>query len=247
MRPIAVAGALATVVLATACSGTASETGTTLTVSAASSLTDAFTEIGEKFMAVHPDTELRFNFAGSSTLAEQINAGAPVDVFAAASLATMQTAVDAGTVTEPTVFTANALAVAVPAGNPAGLTSLADLADDDVTVVVCAVPVPCGVEAQKLFRSNALDVTPVSLEPDVRAVLTKVIADEADAGIVYRTDVAAAGPAVEGILIADDINVVNEYPIAVTVDAPPEAQEFVDFVLGEQGQAILAIRGFTSP
>lgn len=228
----------------TACSNAGSST---LTVSAAASLTDAFTEIGEQYMADNPGVEIRFNFAGSSTLAEQINAGAPVDVFAAASEKSMQTALDAGTVLDPTIFTTNAMAVAVPAGNPAGIEGLGDLADPEVTVVMCDAPVPCGSAAASLLELNGLQVTPASLEPDVRAVLTKVIADEADAGLVYRSDVAAAGAAVEGIAIPDERNVVNEYPIAVTTDAAAQAADFVDFVLSDAGQSVLAQWGFTSP
>lgn len=241
------ASAAAIVSLTSACgSSTTTDDGTTsvLTVSAAASLTDAFTQIGAAYTAEHPGTDVRFNFAGSTTLAEQINAGAPVDVFAAASPEAMQRAVAAGSVAEPAVFTANSLAIVVPAGNPAGVRSLADLTRDDVTVVVCAPAVPCGAATEALFRDNRLDVTPASLEPDVRAVLTKVVADEADAGIVYRTDVAAAGGGVQGIEIPDEDNVVNEYPIAVTVDASTEAQAFVDFVLGDAGRAILDEWGF---
>ena len=244
------ASAAAIVLMTSACgSSMAMDDGATtvLTVSAAASLTDAFAEIGDAYTSEHPGTQVRFNFAGSSTLAEQISAGAPVDVFAAASPAAMQTAVDAGTVRDPVLFTANSLALAVPAGNPADVASLADLTRDDVTVVVCAVTVPCGAATEDLFRANGLDVTPASLEPDVRAVLTKVVADEADAGVVYRTDVSVAGNDVEGIVIPDDVNVVNDYPIAVTVDAPAEAQAFVDFVLGDRGQEILGAWGFASP
>ncbi len=235
--------------LTASCSSTEApdDTTTVLTVSAAASLTDAFTEIGDAYTSEHPDTRVRFNFAGSSTLAEQISAGAPVDVFAAASPAAMQTAVGAGTVRDPMLFTANSLAIAVPAGNPADVATLADLTRDDVTVIVCATTVPCGAATEDLFRANGLDVAPASLEPDVRAVLTKVVADEADAGVVYRTDVIAAGQDVEGISIPDDANVVNDYPIAVTVDAPAEAQAFVDFVLGDKGQEILGAWGFASP
>lgn len=234
------------------CSSGADSTGdapageaTVVTVSAASSLTDAFTAIGDAYSAAHPGTELRFNFAGSSTLAEQIIAGAPVDVFAAASPLAMQKAVDGGSMSDPTIFTENSLAIAVPAGNPSNVSSLADLAREDVTVVVCAEAVPCGAATAELFARNGLDVTPASLEPDVRAVLTKVAVDEADAGVVYRTDVAAAGADVEGIDIPDDMNVVNEYLIATTAGAPSAAQGFVEYVLSDQGQTILARWGFT--
>jgi len=218
---------------------------TTITVSAAASLTDAFTEIGEAFTEANPGIEVRFNFAGSSTLAEQINAGAPVDVFAAASSLSMDRARDA--LAEPTLFASNSLAIAAPAGNPAGIVSLADLQDPNVTFIVCAVQVPCGAATEALLERNGLEVTPSSLEPDVRAVLTKVIADEADAGIVYRTDTAAAGDQVEQIAIADEVNVINHYPIAATKAAPQAADAFVDFVLSESGQQILRTWEFASP
>lgn len=228
----------------TACSSTGANT---LTVSAAASLSDAFTEIGEQYMAENPGVEIRFNFAGSSTLAEQINAGAPVDVFAAASASSMQRAIDAGTVADPEIFTTNAMEIAVPAGNPAAVDDLADLADPTLTVVVCDAPVPCGAAAASVFELNGLQVIPASLEPDVRAVLTKIVADEADAGMVYRSDVVAAGTAVEGIAIPDDRNVINEYPIAATVDASPVAQDFIDYVLSDAGSSALARWGFRAP
>jgi len=245
MRAIAALVVSAGALALTACSN---DTGTTtLTVSAAASLTDAFTEIGEQYMAENPGVEIRFNFAGSSTLAQQINAGAPVDVFAAASDKAMQVAFDAGSVLSPEIFTTNAMTIAVPAGNPAAIDDLSDLADPNVTVVMCDAVVPCGSAAVSLLELNGLQVTPASLEPDVRAVLTKVIADEADAGIVYRSDIAAAGAAVEGIAIPDDRNVVNGYPIAATVDASPAAQDFIDHVLSDAGQSVLARWGFRAP
>lgn len=222
-----------------------SDNATTITVSAAASLTDAFTEIGAAFAEANPSVEVRFNFAGSSSLAEQINAGAPVDVFAAASTTSMDRAREA--LDEQTIFASNSLAIAVPLGNPAGITALPDLQDPNVTLIVCATPVPCGTATEALFERNAVSVTPSSLEPDVRAVLTKVIADEADAGIVYRTDTAAAGDQIEQIAIPDEANVINEYPIAVTKAAPTSAASFVDFVLSESGQQILKSWGFGAP
>jgi molybdate transport system substrate-binding protein len=230
-----------------ACAPIDGDDTTTITVSAAASLTDAFTDIGEAFEMQNADINVRFNFAGSSTLAEQINAGAPVDIFAAASPASMQTTIVAGTVRIPLVFATNELAIAVPPGNPAGINDVIDLQAPDVTLIICNEVVPCGAAAVALFELNDLSVRPSSLEPDVRAVLTKVIADEADAGIVYRTDVAAAGGQVEGIAIPDDINVVNEYAIALTADAQEGSQAFVDFVLSDQGQQILRTWGFTPP
>ena len=219
----------------------------TITISAASSLTDAFTEIGEAFGEQNPGITIRFNFAGSSTLAEQINAGAPVDVFAAASTAAMQRAIDADSVDTPLPIATNSLAIAVPLQNPAGISELEDLADPAVTLVVCDSPVPCGTAAQELFAKNALIVEPASLESDVRAVLTKVIADEADAGIVYRTDLNAAIGDVIGVQIPDDLNVVDQYQIAVTTEANDDGQRFVEFVTSNAGQRILQSWGFGRP
>jgi len=245
MRGAIIAIAAAAALLLSACS--AGEERDVITVSAAASLTDAFTEIGDAYMAAHPDTEVRFNFAGSRTLAEQINAGAPVDAFAAASPATMDVAVESGSVGTPGVFARNSMSIAVPDGNPAGISSLEDLARPEVTVIVCNPAVPCGAGAARVFENSDADVTPASLEPDVRAVLTKIVADEADAGLVYRTDVTAAGASVEGIAIPDDVNVTNDYLIAVAPDAPASAVDFVDFVGSPEGQQVLASWGFLTP
>ena len=224
---------------------TNNDDATNITISAAASLTDAFTEIGEEFEKRNAGINVRFNFAGSSTLAEQINAGAPVDVFAAASLPAMDKAITA--LDEPVFFASNSLAIAVPPGNPANLNELADLAGPGITLVVCASPVPCGAATNSLFDRNGIAATPASLEPDVRAVLTKVIADEADAGIVYRTDIAAAGDQVQEVAIPDARNVTSKYPITRTIDAASGSQEFIDFVLSDAGQQILAQWGFGSP
>jgi molybdate transport system substrate-binding protein len=231
----------------TACAADDDDAQATITVSAAASLTDAFAEIGDAFMQANPEVRIRFNFAGSSTLAAQINAGAPVDVFAAASMQSMQATLDAGSIRNPQNFAANQLAIVVPRGNPAGIIELADLQNSDVTLVTCDARVPCGAATNALFDKNGLSVTSSSLEPDVRAVLTKVIADEADAGIVYRTDVFAAGDQVEVIEIEDDNNVINTYPIALTTQAKNGSQAFVDFVLSDEGQDILRTWGFESP
>lgn len=241
----AVVAALALPLALTGCAGKGNDA--TITVSAAASLTDAFTEIGEAFVQANPDTDVRFNFAGSSALAEQINAGAPVDVFAAASPAAMQVTTDTGSTSNPLTFATNSLAIAVPPGNPANIGDLSDLSNPAVTSVICDERVPCGAATQELIAATGLALTPASLEPDVRAVLAKVMADEADAGIVYRTDILAAGDQVQSVAIPDDINVRNDYWIAATTEANDAAREFVDFVLGEQGQAILRSWRFTRP
>jgi len=218
-----------------------------VTIAAASSLTDAFTELGAQFEADDPRVTLRFTFAGSSTLAEQVMAGAPIDVLATASPQTMGIAVQAGDVDQPVVFATNALAIAVPIGNPAGITGLADLAEPDVTVVVCAAQVPCGAAARAALARSGVALTPASLEPDVRAVLAKVVADEADAGLVYRSDIVTAGDTVEGITIPDDENASTEYLIATTSRGGDAAERFVDLVLSPAGQAVLADSGFGAP
>src|SRR4029453_8796373 len=231
----------------------ASSTGVSgdVTVFAAASLTDAFTEIGDAFMTANPDAEVTFNFAASSELVTQINeGGAPADVFASADQNNMTKLTDAGNNgSDPVVFATNVLEIIVEPGNPKGITGVADLANDDLITVVCAPGVPCGNYAQQIFDAAGVTVTPDSLEENVRAVVTTVTAGEADAGIVYKTDVTAAGDDADGVEIPADINVVAEYPIAVTKDAPNKeaAQAFIDFVLTDASQAVLAMYGFLPP
>lgn len=218
-----------------------------VTVFAAASLTAAFTELGDAFMAAHPGTEVTFSFAGSSELVAQLREGAPADVFASADLANMDVLTDAELVDgEPEVFATNVAEIIVEADNPRGITSVADLADDDLVVVQCAPEVPCGAYAEQVLANAGVTVTPSSLEQNVKAVTTKVLLGEADAGIVYRTDVLAAGTAAEGVAIPDDVNVVAEYPIALVADAPDPSggRAFIGFVLGAAGKEILAENGF---
>lgn len=236
-----------------ACGGngeTADATDGTVTVFAAASLTAAFTEIGDAFMIEYPDAEVVFNFAASSELVTQIGEGAPADVFASADQSNMAKLVDAGgNATEPTVFARNLLQIIVGPGNPTGITGVADLANEDLIVVTCAPDVPCGKYAAEIFANAGVTVTPKSLEENVKAVVSKVALGEADAGIVYRTDVIAAGADAAGVEIPEDINVVAEYPVAVTEDAPNAdgAQAFIDVVLSEQGRKILDSYGFLAP
>ena len=222
-----------------------------VTVFAAASLTDAFTEIGDAFTTANPDAEVTFNFAASSELVTQINeGGAPADVFASADQNNMTKLTDAGNNgSDPVVFATNVLELIVEPDNPQGITGVADLANDDLITVVCAPEVPCGNYAQQLFDAAGVTVNPDSLEENVRAVVTKVTAGEADAGIVYKTDVTAAGDQADGVEISPDINVIAEYPIAVTEAAsdPEAAQAFIDFVLGAQGQRVLDSYGFLPP
>jgi molybdate transport system substrate-binding protein len=222
----------------------------TVTVFAAASLTDAFTELGTAFEAAYPDADVTFNFAASSELVTQIGEGAPADVFASADLSNMTKLTDAGdNASEPVVFTTNLAQIIVAPGNPSGIAGVADLADEDLIVISCAPEVPCGRYAQQILDNAGVTVTFRSLEENVRAVVSKVTLGEADAGIVYVTDVINAGDAADGVEIPADVNVVAEYPIAVTREAPnPEgAEAFVGFVRSEEGQAILESYGFVSP
>ena len=224
--------------------------GGTVTVFAAASLTDVFTDLGERLEAGHPDLDVQFNFAGSSALATQLTQGAPADVFASANEAQMAVVTDAGLADgAPAVVAANVLQIAVPAGNPAGVTGLADLARDELTIVVCAPQVPCGAAAGDVFAAAGVTPAPDTLEEDVRAALTKVELGEVDAALVYTTDVTSAGDAVEGIDVPEAEEAVNDYPIAALAEAPnPEAAAaFVELVLSEEGQQALADAGFRTP
>ncbi|GGL50902.1 molybdate ABC transporter substrate-binding protein [Planomonospora parontospora] len=220
-----------------------------VTVFAAASLTGTFTKLGEAFEAAHPGVTVRFNFGSSATLAQQITQGAPADVFAAASPATMKTVTDAGLAASPTVFVRNRLQIAVPAGNPAGVDELKDLADAKVKVALCAAQVPCGAAAVKALDAAGLKVTPVTLEQDVKAALTKVGLGEVDAALVYITDVLASGGKVRGIDFPEAGESINDYPIAALTEAPagPAAQRFVDLVLSPQGRDVLTEAGFQAP
>lgn len=231
--------------------GGASESaeGRTLTVLAAASLTETFTALAETFESTHPGVKVRLSFGGSSTLAQQILQGAPADVFAAAGPATMKPVTEARlTAGEPRVFARNRLVIAVPPGNPGRVHALRDLAGRKLKVVVCAPQVPCGDAAQRALRAADVEVTPASQEQDVKAVLTKVLLGEADAGLVYRTDVRSAGGRVEGIEFPEAAEAINDYPIAALAEAPrPKlAREFIDLVLSPQGRKTLTEAGFES-
>ncbi|WP_448626368.1 molybdate ABC transporter substrate-binding protein [Geodermatophilus sp. URMC 64] len=222
----------------------------TLTVFAAASLTDVFTDLGDRLMADNPGLDITFNFAGSSALATQITEGAPADLFASANEAQMELVTDAGLQAEdPTIFTENVLEIAVPPGNPADVTGLADFADPDLTLAVCAPEVPCGAAAEQLFEATGVDAKPDTQEEDVRAALTKVELGEVDAALVYATDVRSAGEEVEGIEFPEAEQAINEYPIC-TLEAAPNpdaARAFVDLVDSDEGQQALADAGFRAP
>ena len=255
-RRSAIAIVAAFVLVLTGCAGTAdpspsssvpaSESSLTgdLAVYAAASLKGAFDAIAEAFTAENPDVTVTPVYDGSSTLVTQILEGAPADVFASADEANMDKAADVAV--EPTLFASNTLVIAVPAGNPGGVETIADLAD--VTTVLCAPEVPCGAASVKLLESAGVTVEPASLEQNVTAVLTKVATAEADAGLVYATDVIGRDD-IEVIVPDGADKVVNHYPIAALADAPnPDAAAaFVAFVLSDAGQRILADFGFGAP
>jgi molybdate transport system substrate-binding protein len=220
-----------------------------VTVFAAASLTGTFSELGNDFEAAHPGTTVRFNFGSSATLAQQIIQGAPADVFAAASPATMKTVTDAGLASAPTIFVRNKLQIAVPADNPGKVDELKDLADPRVKVALCAEQVPCGAAAIKALGAAGLKVTPVTLEQDVKATLTKVELGEVDAALVYKTDVIASAGKVKGIDFPEAGQAINDYPIAALTKAPAGdlARQFVDLVLSQQGRDVLVKSGFEVP
>ena len=232
----------------------------TLSVFAAASLTDAFTEIGKNFEVSNPDVSVTFNFAGSQALRTQIEEGAPADVFASASSKEMDALVTGAYVAEgtPQVFLNNKLVVILPAENPAALEKLEDLANSGVKIVLAAEEVPVGNYARQSldlmngsfgidFKDNVL-ANVVSNEDNVKQVVAKVRLGEADAGIVYTSD-AVAAPDLQTIEIPTEFNVIAEYPIAsLTQSENPElANAFIEFVLSDEGQAILQKWGFASP
>ncbi len=224
--------------------------GKTLVVFAAASLTGTFNTLGKNFEASHPGVKVKFNYGGSSTLAQQINQGAPADVFAAASPATMKTVTDAhGANGTPKVFVRNRLEIAVPPSNPGKVKAFKDLTNPKLKVVECAPEVPCGAAALKALAAAKLKVKPVSQEADVKAALTKVQLNEADAALVYRTDVKAAAGKVTGIDFPEAAQAINDYPIATLAKAPQPslAGEFVQLVLSGPGTSVLTQAGFESP
>jgi molybdate transport system substrate-binding protein len=241
--------ALAAVVSGCGGGSTAPE-GRTLTVFAAASLTETFTAMETQFEAENPGVDVRINFAGSSDLAQQIVNGAPADVFAAANESTMRTVGEAGLVDgAPTVFATNVLQIATAPGNPKGIDSFDDLARPDVTVVVCAPPVPCGAATERIEEATGVTLNPVSEEQDVRSVLGRVETGNADAGLVYVSDLRAAGDDVQGVGFPEADQAVNDYPIATLADTPePDlARSFLGLVTGDFGTRTLDEAGFGPP
>jgi len=234
----------------TPAAATSSTLSGSITVFAAASLTAGFKAVTSKFHHAHSGTTIDFNFAGSPTLVAQIQQGATGDVFASADLPNMQKLVDAGLVEgAPTVFARNKLAIVVAPGNPKRITGLADLGRQGLVVVLCGPTVPCGRYGAQALANAGVKVAPASLETDVKSVVSKVALGEADAGIVYVTDIKAAGTTVTGVPIPDGQNVVASYPITVLKGTrnSPLAKAFIGYLLSTDGQNALASFGFTSP
>ncbi|MHC3472320.1 molybdate ABC transporter substrate-binding protein [Streptomyces sp. 7R007] len=263
-RTLQVAGAGAAALLAlTACSSSDSDSGSgasdassspklsgTVTVFAAASLQESFTTLGKEFEKEHPGTKVNFSFGGSDTLAAQITGGAPADVFAAASTKTMALVTDKkDNATTPVTFVRNQLEIATLPGNPDKVSSLKDLAKSGLKVVLCDKTVPCGAAAQKALAAGDLKLTPVSYEQDVKSALTKVELKEADAAVVYRTDVNAAGDKVEGVEFPESADAINDYPITLLKNAPnaTAAKAFIALVRSAEGQKVLTGAGFLKP
>ncbi|GAA1963195.1 molybdate ABC transporter substrate-binding protein [Microbacterium deminutum] len=228
---------------------TVSDLSGDLTIYAAASLGKAFDELAMKFEQENPGVTVKpIVYDGSSTLATQLIEGAPADVFASADQKNMQKVVDAKLAADPERFASNTLVIAMPKGNPGKVTSLQDLTSPDLTVVLCAPEVPCGAASKTLLADQGVTVTPASLEQNVTAVLTKVAAGDADAGLVYATDVLGNDD-VESIVPTGAQDVVNHYPIVSLTDAanPDAAAAFVDYVLSDEGQQVLAGLGFGAP
>ncbi|MDF2442802.1 MAG: molybdate transport system substrate-binding protein [Subtercola sp.] len=239
----ATAAATATATAATAPAGT-------ITVFAAASLKATFTKLGTDFEAANPGTTVTFSFAGSSDLVTQITGGAPADVFASADTKNMTKLTDATLVGgTPVDFATNTLEIATPPGNPAGVKTFQDLANPDIKTVICAPAVPCGAATVTVETATGVTIPAVSEESAVTDVLGKVSSGEADAGLVYATDVQGAGSTVEGVPFAESGTAVNTYPIAAlsATKSPELAQAFIDYVTGTDGRAVLTAAGFGKP
>lgn len=217
----------------------------TIKVYAAASLKKPFTELAKSFAVSHPGIKVEFNFGGSPTLVEQVNNGAPADILATASLATMK---NATTAVNPHPFVTNVLEIAVPQSNPAHIASLADLARPGVKVAICQQAVPCGAVAATVLDKAHVTIKPATEETDVTSVLTKVSLDEVDAGLVYVTDVKGDS-SVRGVEIPAALNSVTTYPIAVLKGSTHQsaAQAFVDYIEGAQGRALFTAEGWGRP
>lgn len=266
-RMLKVTGAGAAALLAlSACSSSDSDSGKTsdssasasasdklsgeVTVFAAASLKESFTTLGKEFEKEHPGTKVTFSFGGSDALAASITGGAPADVFASASPKTMKIVTDAGDAAgTPATFVRNQLEIATLPGNPDKIASLKDLTESGLKVVLCDKTVPCGAAAEKAIEAGKLKLTPVSYEEDVKSALNKVVLKEADAAVVYKTDVKAAGDKVEGVEFPESADAINDYPITVLKESQNSdaAKAFIALVQSAEGQKVLSEAGFLQP
>lgn len=222
----------------------------TLTVFAAASMTSTFNDLGKDFQQQNPGVTVTFNYAGSQALAQQLTNGASADVFASANQSTMKTVTDAGLATGTAqVFATNVLQIVVPPDNPAGVSSFQDLAKPGLKLVTCATSVPCGAATQTVEQATGITLSPVSQEQAVTDVLTKVRTGEADAGLVYKTDVLSAGSAVKGVSFPESSKAINTNYIVSLKNAPQSelAGKFVDLVMSDAGQQVLQDAGFGAP
>jgi molybdate transport system substrate-binding protein len=230
--------------------GSSEQPTATITVFAAASLKQTFTDIGEQFKAESPGAAVGFSFAGSSDLVTQLTQGARADVFASADAKNMDKAAQAGLLADnPVNFASNTLTIAVASGNPKKIASFKDLTRQGLNVVVCAPQVPCGSATQKVEQATGVTLNPVSEESSVSDVLNKVTTGQADAGLVYVTDARGAGDKVAAVAFPEAAGAVNAYPIAVLKEStnPELARKFVDLVTGEGGQKVLSAAGFAEP
>ncbi|MEE1831169.1 molybdate ABC transporter substrate-binding protein [Streptomyces sp. SP17KL33] len=221
-----------------------------VTVFAAASLKESFTALGERFEKEHPGTKVTFSFGGSDALAAGITGGAPADVFASASPKTMAVVTEAGDASgTPETFVRNQLEIATLPGNPDRISSLKDLTGPGLKVVLCDEAVPCGAAARKALDASELKLTPVSYEEDVKSALNKVVLQEADAAVVYRTDVRAAGEKVEGVEFPESADAINDYPITLLKESKntDTAKAFIALVRSAEGQRVLTEAGFLKP
>lgn len=247
------AALLAGLPLLAGCGGTTGSAGSpdqTLTVLAASSLTESFEQLGRIFARQHPGTEVRFSFDSSATLAEQVAQGAPADVLATADTRTMRAVVEAGAAAgSPQRFATNTLVLVVPDDNPAQIHEFADLDRPGTRYVVCVESAPCGALAAQQLAAQHIANPPRSREVDVKAVLTKVVLGEADAGLVYATDARAADDDVDALPVPGADQHANSYPIVAVAGSPhPQlAQQWLDLVHSERGRRVLAAAGFGPP
>ena len=234
-----------------ACGGNGEGTSnSSLMVFAASSLTEVLPELGKAFAEETGNLDLSYSFGSSSDLAAQVLEGAPVDVFMSADESNMNRVVDGGEAhSDPMVFATNTFSIILGSGNPLGIRSLEDLADPDLLVVVCAESSPCGKGAAEIFRKAKVAITPRSYEENVKSVVAKVVSGEADAGIVFATDILSARDESDGVPIPDALNVATKYSAVVTRESDNQdlAAAFIDFVAGDRGQSILAEFGFLQP